>query len=89
MEQTWQSLEAEKVNLEQQRLVQEARQLERNKAFKEALDTWREIRRLAPDDPPVAAEIQRLEERLQRSQRLTDTFKQLTRRLQQDKANIE
>ncbi len=85
VEQTWQSLEAEKVKLEQQRLVQEARQLERNKAFKEALDAWREIRNLAPDDPQVAAEIQRLEERLQRSQRLTDTFKQLTRRLNEIK----
>ncbi len=79
------ALEAEGAKREQQRLVQEARQLERNKAFKEALDTWREIGSLAPDDPQVAAEIQRLEERLQISQRLTDYPRQLSRRLSEIK----
>jgi hypothetical protein len=81
LEQEWRSLEAEQAKLEKPRLLQEARHLERNKAFKEALDVWKKIRNLAPDEPQAAAEIWRLEERLQRSQRLTDTIKQLTRRL--------
>lgn len=81
VEQRWQSLEAEQKQQQLSRLEQEARHLERNKAFKEALETWQEICRLQPDDPQIAGEIHRLEGRLQQSQRLTDSIRQLTHRL--------
>ncbi len=81
VEQQWRALEVEQAQQQLSRLEQEARQLERNKAFKEALETWREIRRLKPDDPQTADEIGRLAARLQHSQQLTEYIKRLTRRL--------
>ena len=81
VEQQWRSLEAEQVQQQLSHLEQEARKWERNKAFKEALENWREIRRLKPDDPQIADEIGRLEARLQHSQQLTEYIKRLPRRL--------
>ncbi len=81
VEQQLGSLEAKQKQQQLPRLEQEARRLERNKAFKEALETWQEICRLKPDDPQIAGEIHRLEGRLQQSQRLTDSIRQLTHRL--------
>jgi hypothetical protein len=57
--------------------------LERNKAFKEALETWREIRRLKPDDPQTADEIDRLEDRLQYYQQLGEYINRLAHRLKE------
>ena len=80
VEREWLSLETEQAKRRLPRLLQEARDLERNKAFKEALEAWKEIHNLAPDDLQVTEEIRRLENRLQQVQQLTEYSKLLARR---------
>jgi len=75
----WQDLEAEWKKRQANNLVQDARRMERNKAFKEAISAWETIRDLNPDAAPIESEIQRLADKQRQSQHLADCIKQLTR----------
>lgn len=76
-----QGLEAEQKKYQLQNLIQDARRMERNKAFAEALKAWETIRSLDPGAAYIGSEIQRLLDRQKQHERLNDLIRQLTRRL--------
>ena len=104
-------LEAERRQLEhvliddeRKTLIQEARRIERNKAFAEAIDVWEQIRQLDPDHSNIDAEIQRLQHKqeqakslrkriaalMKRGKEIGDTKKQVVQYLNQlDETSLE
>ena len=76
----WQAFEAQLKPLKKVRLIQDARKMEVNKAYPEAIQTWQEIRALESEDPTIGSEIERLQAKQRQFDRLDGYIKDLTRR---------
>lgn len=74
-------LESEHKKAEKTTRISEARRLERNQAYQQAVQTWEAIQELDPEDPQAEREIQRLSEMQQKTQRPAALIKQLSSRL--------
>jgi hypothetical protein len=72
-----QTHEAALKRIEKEDLIAEARRLERNQAYPQAIHTWGTLRNLDPDDPQIDREIQRLQALQQRAQLLNLTLPML------------
>jgi len=75
------SLEQETRKLQIAQKKQEALKREKNKAFKEALETWEHILTLDPHDSEASYQIERLRQKVGQSQQVNEYIKQLTGRL--------
>jgi tetratricopeptide (TPR) repeat protein len=69
-------------------LIQDAHRLERNQAYLEAIETWEKISEIDPDDPKIANEMRRLNNKQQQLQRINDYIKQLTSKLPKLKPSL-
>src|SRR5215510_594757 len=74
------------VQREKKDLIQQAGKHERAKSYKDAIDKWRMVYTLDPQDPDIEKEIKRLEEKLQYTQQSNNYISQLTRRISEIKS---
>jgi hypothetical protein len=74
-------LRARETALQKADRIAEARRLERNQAYPQAIYAWEDVRALDPDDSLSDQEIQRLQALQQRAQHMNELIQQLARRM--------
>ncbi|MCP4695415.1 MAG: CHAT domain-containing protein [Gammaproteobacteria bacterium] len=73
-------------SIDKDELIRTARRLERNRTFPDALEHWRDIQQIDPDDPEPAHKIKRLQAKIKHSERAAEAKKQFSKRKKEIKA---